>query len=176
MSPAIILVSHFPSRAKETRVDIISRSSVELKRVNIYLYEGKILLPIVAIRAHGTLLETDPVAIFDVWGDRDRVVDAVGRRLMEALPRLDMIDDSVLDREPVARAVKVRSWKAFVKDARLWVLRNDVPGIMVLKATHPVYEFREFQEDEQPIRAWPGSVDPAIVAREAVELTLPSRT
>ncbi len=136
----------------------------------IYVREGKVLLPTLAARSSDIIAVFEPVAILDMT-DREKIAAAIAKALSEPLPRVVLIDPAAHARtKPLPRAVKVRSWPAFAKPARQWVLREEGKNL-VLISTHHAYNFG-FQEDDQPMRVWPADTDPAIVGKEAVDLIL----
>jgi hypothetical protein len=136
----------------------------------IYVREGKVLLPTLAARSSDIITILEPVTVLDVT-DRDKIAAAIAKAVSEPLPRVHLIDPAAHARtKPLPRAVKVRSWPAFAKPARQWVLREEGKNL-VLVSTHHAYKYG-FQEDDQPIRVWSTDTDPAMVAKEAVDLIL----
>jgi len=141
-----------------------------LRFVEIYVREGKVLLPTLAVRSGDIITVFEPVRALDL-SDRDKIVAAIAKAVSEPLPRVDLIDPAAHARtKPLPRAVKARSWTAFAKPARQWVLREEGRNLVLL-STHHAYNYG-FQEDDQPTRVWPGDTDPAIVGRETVDLIL----
>jgi len=136
----------------------------------IYVREGKVLLPTLAARSSDIITIFEPVTVLDVT-DRDKIAAAIAKAVSEPLPRVHLIDPAAHARtKPLPRAVKVRSWPAFAKPARQWVLREEGKSL-VLVSTHHAYNYG-FQEDDQPIRVWSTDTDPAMVAKEALDLIL----
>ena len=140
--------------------------------MDIYVRQGKVLLPTLAARSTDIITVFEPVTVLDVT-NREKIVAAVAKAVSEPLPHVHLIDPAAHARtKPLPRAVKERSWTAFAKPARLWVLKEQGQNL-VLVSTHHAYNYG-FQEDDQPIRVWPGETDPATVAKEAVDLILQS--
>ena len=139
--------------------------------MEIYVREGKVLLPTLAARNGDIITLCEPVTVPDVT-DRDKIAAAIAKAVSEPLPRVDLIDPAAHARtKPLPRTVKVRSWPAFAKPARQWILREEGKNL-VLVSTHHAYNYG-FQENDQPIRVWSTDTDPAIVAKETVDLILP---
>ena len=142
-----------------------------MTRVSIYLREGRVYLPTLAISRDGVITMHDPVLVIPVT-EPDRVALAVATAISEPLAQVDLISPSVLDRKPgvLAQAAKVRSWAAFARPAQLWVLRHR-DGHLALMSAHHAYNLA-FQEDPEPVRTWPKGADTATVGTEAVRLIL----
>jgi hypothetical protein len=136
--------------------------------VEIYVREGKVLLPTLAARSGDIITVFEPVTVLDAT-DREKIVGAIAQAVSEPLPHVDLIDPAAHARtNPLPRAVKVRSWSAFAKPARLWVLKEEDKNL-VLVPTHHAYNYG-FQDDDQPIRAWPAETDSSVVAKEVVDV------
>jgi len=88
---------------------------------HLYVVEGRVVVPTVALTEAGFYWNVEPCAVVDV-ADRDGLKDAIQAMIQRGHPKVPTPSQESFKRPVVLKFTTARSWRAFEKKASFWML------------------------------------------------------